>query len=178
MTYSWGWYGAYLKQTYPSLEWDVAPLPTWTGNLAPAYERNNGDATPGVNPKISDDRKAVAFDFIHFLLDNEQATIDTVLMTAQGPVMKRIVDRPELQASKITSLAASLLDRTVWPGALPPLDDIWTKTIIDGLKTQQSVDVILKAYEEQSNAGIAELKSIFWIYERSYAHNSDMRPSQ
>jgi len=141
MVYDWGWYGAYVKQTYPSLEWDVAPIPTWTGNIAPAYDRNNGDATPGVNPKISADRKAVAFDFIHFLLDNEQATIDTDLMTAQGPVMKRIVDRSELKASKITSLSASLLDRTIWPGPFPStLDDICLKTINDGLKTQQSVD--------------------------------------
>ena len=42
MRYNWTWFGAFLQQS--DVEWDVAPLPTSTGQSHPARGRNNYEA--------------------------------------------------------------------------------------------------------------------------------------
>jgi len=175
MTYQWGWFANVMKNTYPSIKYGVFALPTFTGQIAPAVDRTNGDATLGVNAAVSAERKAVAFDFVHFLIDNEDANIQAALMTNQAPVMKRIMDRPELVDNVITKVAAAYIDHTIWPGPIPPnFDSINLATIADGLKANQSVNDIVKAWETKQNENLAAQTKAWWIYERNYAFDDLM----
>jgi multiple sugar transport system substrate-binding protein len=177
MIYMWGWFNGYLQANNPNIEFGVFKLPTWDGKVPPAYDRNNGESTFSVNPKISDDNKMVAFDFIHYVIDNADYAKTLALKSSQAPVMKRIKTDPDLLADLAVSTTIAELDRTLWPGAFSTgWDPIKTKTIVDGIKTGMAPGEILALYEQENNKDLEKYKSIYWAQERSYSHAADMKP--
>lgn len=119
MIYCWGWIGSPLKLRFPNIKFGFFPTPTFKGNTPAAYDRNNGESTPGVSAQTSPEAKNTAFDFIKYLLCNDDALIDynTVLYTA--PSKKVLIDRPEISRDVVLAGQAALLERTFWPGPVP-----------------------------------------------------------
>jgi multiple sugar transport system substrate-binding protein len=177
MIYMWGWFNGYLVANNPDIQFGVFKLPTWDGKTPPAYDRNNGESTFSVNPKAPDDNKAVAFDFIHYCIDNAAYAKEMALKGSQAPVMKRIKNDPDLLADPAVSTTMLILDHTVWPGAFSTgWDPIKQKTIGDGIKTGMDAASILKLYEDQNNKDLANYKGVYWNQERTYKYASLMQP--
>ena len=175
MIYMWGWFNGYLVANNPNIQFGIFKLPTWDGKTPPAYDRNNGESTFSVNPKISATNKAVAFDFIHYCIENEDYNRQIALKGSQAPVMKRIKEDKELLADPAVGVTLQELDRTLWPGAFSTgWDPIKTKTVVDGVKTGLGVDQILSMYESQNNSDLAKYKNVYWDQEWVYKYSADM----
>ena len=175
MIYSWGWLASYLASQFPKLEWGVFRLPTWSGELAPVYDLNNGDATPCVNAKSSAQAKAIAFDFLRWLLSNEDATTELCLVTSQAPVMKRIKDRAELRANPMIDITLQVIDRTLWVGSwTPELRQLLGKWINEALINGMPPSEALPALQAGVDADIANAPAGYWTVERLYKYASEM----
>ncbi|MBE3143626.1 MAG: hypothetical protein IMZ61_06855, partial [Planctomycetes bacterium] len=161
----------------PNVEFGIFKLPTWDGKVPPAYDRNNGESTFSVNPKAPDANKAVAFDFIHYVIDNENYARDLALKSSQAPVMKRLKTDQQLLADQAISTTIAELDHTLWPGVFSTgWDPIKTKTVSDGIRTGMAADQILALYEQENNKDLTKYKNVYWNQERSYKYASQMLP--
>ena len=175
MMHAWGWVKGVLDSQYPDIEWGVFRLPTWTGDLKPCVGIHNGDCSPGVNPKSSTEAKAVAFDFLHWLLSNEDAAVEACLFTQQGAVMKRIKDRPELLQNPMINVTLQVLDRTLWVGNVPQrMDELMAKYINDAIENGVPMAQALPALQKELDADIARQPSEYWTVERLYKYAADM----
>ena len=71
MIYAWGHMEGTLKEKYPDIDYGVFATPTFSEDTPFAYDRYNGESTPGVNKNQSKEQQAVAQDFIKYLLAND-----------------------------------------------------------------------------------------------------------
>lgn len=118
MICGWTWIPNYIKSTFPDIELGYFPTPSFDGNPA-AFDRNNGDATPCVSAKASDAGKAVAFDFIKYLLANDDFILDFALFNGVFPAKYSIDNAQEIIDSPVHQAMKSTIDKTIWPGPIP-----------------------------------------------------------
>ncbi len=119
MIYGWGWVNNWLAKNNPETSFDTFPLPAWTDDVPPAYDRNNGESTPCVNKASSPEKKAVAFDLLKFFLasDDYLQMIDQKFSLA--PSKRSLSKKKPFVEEKAFSSFQRILDRTVWPGVVP-----------------------------------------------------------
>jgi multiple sugar transport system substrate-binding protein len=138
MIYGWGWANTWLKQNSPKLEYGVFPTPSWTSATPPAYDRNNGESSMGVNIASSKDRQAVAFDLIKYFLASKKYLVEMCLAFGVAPSKYSLDSEPALKDDPLQVTISKILDRTVWPGPLPSFyeeaitQDLVDAVIIDG----------------------------------------------
>ena len=60
MIYAWGHMEGTMKEKYPDIDYGVFATPTFTKGTPFAYDRYNGESTPGVNKNQSKEQQAVA----------------------------------------------------------------------------------------------------------------------
>lgn len=119
MIYEWGHLGGTLKNDYPSLEYGTFQTPIPDANEIPyAFDRYNGESTPGINAGAADAQKAVAQDFINFFLTDKTNMKSLVLNYSLAPSYKLLVDDKDIAANPVVKALGSL-DRYIWPGPMP-----------------------------------------------------------
>ncbi len=118
MICDWTWIPGYLKDTYPDVEIGVFPTPSFDGNPA-AYDRNNGECSPCVSAKAGDANKAVAFDFVKFLLASDDFIKEFSLSNGIYPSKYSLDNDADIAASPIHGALAQTINKTIWIGPLP-----------------------------------------------------------
>lgn len=119
MVYKWGWFISELDNNYPDIEYGVFATPTATEEVPMAYDRYNGESTPGINSNQSEEQQAVAQDFIRYILANDDYSVQAALSYASYPTKVTVADHEEILNHPILQVMAPRVDRLIWPGPFP-----------------------------------------------------------
>lgn len=163
MIYAWGWTNTWLKHNYPDLDFGVFPTPSWTAGTPPAYDRNNGESSMGVNIASPKDRQAVAFDLIKFFLASKKYLVEMSLAFGVAPSKYSLDGEAALKGDPLLGTFAKTLDRTEWPGPLPSFyEEIISSDIVDA--------VVLDGKDIRSSLAAAEKRLIPLFRQSSFAN--------
>ncbi|MEI5990085.1 hypothetical protein A5881_001578 [Enterococcus termitis] len=134
MVYKWGWYLNELDTNYPDIDYGVFATPTPTEDVPFAYDRFNGESTPGVNKNQTDEQQAVAQDFLRYCLANDEYSKKGSLSLASFPTKKSLANDKEILANPVLKAIAPRVDRLIWPGPFPAtIESTGTETMEDVL---------------------------------------------
>lgn len=133
MIYAWSWAANDLERNYPNTDYGFFCLPTWDGNIPPAYDYNNYECSIAVNRNTGDIEKQVGEDFLLFSLCNNEVLL-TIMEQAQIVPSKISLQRNELDKLGIViQEQAKYIERTVFRGILPEAVFAYTKLIMTDL---------------------------------------------
>lgn len=167
MVYKWGWYQGELKNKYPDIDYGVFPTPTPTKDTPFAYDRYNGESTPGINKNQTKEQQAVAQDFLKYLLANDDYSKQGALNLASFPTKKSLAKDKDILADPVLKALSNRIDRLIWPGAFPAvIESTSTQTMEDVLYNGKSVDQALKDGQAKIDKEMA--KSDFKASESKY----------
>lgn len=175
ISYAWGWMDGYLKYAYPDLSFGWFKIPTFDGEVPPAYDRSNVQLVGSVAAKTAEANKAVAFDFLKYIACNDQALIEFSVYSGAVPTKYSLLNHPEVLESEAIKVQLEQIDRTVWPGAIP---DIYMTDLTIFLDQSMMLDQIpisevLDSCQEQVNTDLADLD--FKSSERSYKFSDELK---
>ncbi|MDH6364006.1 multiple sugar transport system substrate-binding protein [Enterococcus sp. PF1-24] len=173
MVYMWGWFLNDLNTNYPDIDYGVFPTPTPTEEVPFAYDRYNGESTPGINKNQSEEQQAVAQDFLRFCLANDEYSKKGALTLASFPTKKSLADDKEILGNPVLSAIAPRVDRLIWPGAFPAtvektgdqtLDDV----LYNGKDLEQAIkDGQAKMESEMKSTDFVSLDSAYEFYDEA-----------
>lgn len=174
MIYCWSWATNYLRTSFPKLQFDFIPLPSFDGKPA-ALARSNGETTPCVSPKAADANKKVAFDFLKYILANNDFQVNYCINAGVAPAKKSLDTNSQITSDTTLKVLAKCVDLTIWPGVLPTAVDLNTQAIInDGIFVKNGdVATVLKKFDDESVKNAAKAK--FATVERSYKNADKMK---
>lgn len=119
MIYCWGWASNYFKSNFPNLNYGAFPLPVFDENNFVAYGRNNGDVSLGVSKYSDDNKKQAALDFVLYQMCNNDMIIEYDVFDGMAPSKYSLTDHEAIQEEPVLKVEAEMLDKTIWPGAVP-----------------------------------------------------------
>ena len=168
MIYAWGHMEGTLKEKYPDIDYGVFATPTFTKDVPFAYDRYNGESTPGVNGNQSEEQQAVAQDFIRFILANDDYIRTAVKYLNSFPAKASLQDDEEILAQPVMAAIQPRVDRLIWPGPAPATVETSGKTAIQNvLQNGMSIDDALKEAQAQMDTDMKS--SDFTSMESKYA---------
>ncbi|MCC5974307.1 MAG: extracellular solute-binding protein [Rubellimicrobium sp.] len=117
MGYVYNWVGGWLDAN-SNVDWGWFPAPVFEG--APAIGRNNVENSFAVSAASPDDKKAVALDFVRFVISEEDLVLQQVLETGGVPTLRSLLDHPLVLENPIAaeSIARNMIESTVY-GPIP-----------------------------------------------------------
>jgi multiple sugar transport system substrate-binding protein len=175
--YCWGWVGSELQTKYTSIKYGFFPIPTFDGNTPKAYDRNNGESSPGVSAKADAAHQAVAFDFIKYYLANDTAMQQFDTLDYMAPSKFALDNNPKIVGDPALEGQAKLLTRTYWPGPVPdPYFTDITKYIGDDIMIN-NIPVAQAIAKAQSVVDTDLPSTGFKSTENSYQYASEMLPN-
>ena len=144
MVYKWGWFLNELDTNYPDIEYGVFATPTPSTETPFAYDRYNGESTPGINKNQSDDQQAVAQDFLRYCLANDDYSINGALAMASFPTKKSLAENADILANPVLEAIAPRVERLIWPGPFPAtVESTGTETMEDVLFNGKDLDMAI-----------------------------------
>lgn len=150
MVYKWGWFLNELNTNYPDIEYGVFATPTPTEEVSFAYDRFNGESTPGINKNQTKEQQAVAQDFLRYCLANDDYSKAGALALASFPTKKSLADNQEILANPVLKAIAPRVERLIWPGPFPStLESTATETMEDVLFNGKDISASLKVGQEK-----------------------------
>lgn len=168
MICDWTWIPSYIASTFPEVEIGYFPTPSFDGNPA-AFDRNNGECSPCVNSKASSEAKAVSFDFIKYLLANDDFIREFSLLNGIFPSKYSLDNDAGINGSPIHQTLKATIDKTLWMGPLPgQIESSIGKYLQDDfLKNNVSAEKAVAKTDEIIAKDLANLS--FTPVERRYA---------
>lgn len=180
MIYVFTWAATELALGAPEIDYGVALVPTLDGQVPPAYDRGNTEATTVVSSHTTPEKKLIGFDFIKWYTGDR----DMMIERAQGgvaPVLKSIFDDPEIVNDPVVSALVEQTDRCVWSGFPPEYEgtvagEIGDAAILSGTQSIQvglenTQKIVQEAVDDKLEAGDV----ISWGYqEHNYKHADEM----
>ncbi|MFJ7978315.1 extracellular solute-binding protein [Peribacillus sp. NPDC096379] len=170
MVYKWGWMQGELNNNYPDIEWGVFRIPTPTDEVPFAFDRYNGESTPGINANASREEQAVAQDFLKFILAGEDFGRAFSLFNASFPSKKSLAKDPDILADPVLRALAPNIDRYIWPGSFPSAVETQSGKVFEEI-FYNGVDIkdAIKAGQEQmekdmKNADFETVESKYKFY--------------
>ncbi|MCE5236155.1 MAG: extracellular solute-binding protein [Eubacteriales bacterium] len=151
MICDWTWIPGYINGTFPDIDLGIFPTPSFDGDPA-AFDRNNGECSPCVSAKAGDAAKAVAFDFVKYLLAGDDFIRDFSLLNGIFPSKYSLDNDPEINASPVHLALKATINKTVWPGPVPSqveeiqgkyLQDDFLKNNTPAAKAAANTDAIM-----------------------------------
>lgn len=118
MVYKWGHFYGYMKTNYQDVKYGTFEIPTVKENPF-AYDRYNGEATPGINKNATKEQKEVAQDFIRFYLANQEKQKELCMNYSLFPANNALRGDKELQKNPAIKAVSKHIDDYIWPGAMP-----------------------------------------------------------
>lgn len=167
MVYNWGWYFNELQTNYPDINFGVFSTPTPTEATPLAYDRYNGESTPGINENQSDAQQAIAQDFLRFCLANDEYSRKGALALASFPTKKSLAEDPDILAHPVLGKIAPRVERLIWPGAFPAtVETTAIQTFEDILFNEKDISQALidgqsKMESEMRNTNFRSVESSF-----------------
>lgn len=145
MVYAWGWLEGLLKEKYPNVEYGIFPTPTFMKETPFAYDRYNGESTPGINAHQSKEQQAVAQDFIKFILANDAFIRSAVKHLNSFPAKKSLQNDPEIIKAPVMAAIQPRVNRLIWPGITPSTVETSSKAAFQNvMQNGQSIDSAVK----------------------------------
>lgn len=174
MTYNWGHYYGTLKDKYPSIDFGTFQTPVAAkGDIPYAYDRTNGESTPGINKNASPQAQQVAQDFIKFFLTSNDLLKDLCLHYSLFPAANALAGDEEI-ASHPVMRALGSIDRYVWPGPMPAtVEDNAKVAVSEVFYNGVDIDTALATATATINADLA--KTEFTSVEAQYAHADELK---
>ncbi|PFI60670.1 sugar ABC transporter substrate-binding protein [Priestia megaterium] len=173
MVYKWGWMEGELKNNYPDVEWGVFQTPTPSKDTPFAYDRYNGESTPGINKNAPKDQQAVAQDFLKFLLAGEEFSKEFSLFNASFPAKKSLSDDPDILADPVLKTLAPNIDHYIWPGAFPaPVETVSGKVAEEIFYNDVDIKSAIKSGQVQmekdmKNANFKSVESKYKFFSKN-----------
>lgn len=169
MIYAWGALEATLKDKYPDVDYGIFATPTFTKDTPFAYDRYNGESTPGVNGKQSKEQQAVAQDFIKFLLANDDYIRAAVKSLNSFPAKTSLQKDKDILAQPVMAAIQPRVDRLIWPGPFPATVETSGKTAFENVfQNGMSISEALKTAQTQMDTDMKS--STFTSAESKYAY--------
>lgn len=177
MAPSMTYYGRSLTVRYPDVQWFTIPYPTVTGENLPSKGGFNYEVGLAVSPQSTPEKKAVAWDFLHWFMSNPEKLVDMAILHNVTPAYLKLVDHPYIKASVPISQLAAVMEYHIFPGDWPgPFWDAVYQYMTQGWQTGMSVDEVLRQTQEVGDRTMQAQE--FRILERGYAHADKMLPNQ
>lgn len=169
MIYAWGHMEGTLKEKYPDIDYGVFATPTFTEDVPFAYDRYNGESTPGVNGNQSEAQQAVAQDFIKFILANDDYIREAVKALNSFPAKVCLQEDADILAMPVMAAIAPRIDRLIWPGPAPATVETSGKTACENvMQNGMSIADALKDAQDQMDTDMKS--SGFQSMESKYAY--------
>lgn len=169
MVYKWGWYLNELKTNYPDVDFGVFATPTPSEDTPFAYDRFNGESTPGINKNQSKEQQAIAQDFLKYCLANDEYSKTGALALASFPTKKSLANDKDIMANPVLEAIAPRVERLIWPGPFPAtVESTGTQTMEDVLFNGKDLNAAVKAGQEKMEKDMKDTD--FTSLEDSYAH--------
>ncbi len=157
MVYKWGWMKGELATKYPDIEYGVFPTPTPTEEIPFAYDRYNGESTPGINKNQSKEQQAVAQDFLKYLLANDQYSKEAAFTYASFPTKKSLANDEEILSDPLLKILAPRIERLIWPGPFPATIETTSKQVIENiLYNGQDMNTAIKDGQEKMESDMKD----------------------
>lgn len=157
-----------MKEKYPDIDYGVFATPTFTKGTPFAYDRYNGESTPGVNKNQSKEQQAVAQDFIKYLLANDDYIREAVTELNSFPAKVTLQDDKEILAEPVMAAIQPRVKRLIWPGPAPStVESSGTIAFQNVFQNGMSIDKALKEAQNQMDADMKN--SDFVSLENKYA---------
>lgn len=118
MVYRWGHFYGYMETNYPDINYGTFEIPTVTEDPF-AYDRYNGESTPGINKNATPEQKEVAQDFIRFYLANQEKQKELCMNYSLFPSNNALRDDKDLLKNPAIQAVSEHIDNYIWPGAMP-----------------------------------------------------------
>lgn len=118
MVYRWGHFYGYMETNYPDINYGTFEIPTATEDPF-AYDRYNGESTPGINKNATPEQKEVAQDFIRFYLANLEKQKELCMNYSLFPSNNALRDDKDLLKNPAIQAVSEHIDNYIWPGAMP-----------------------------------------------------------
>lgn len=118
MVYRWGHFYGYMETNYPDINYGTFEIPTVTEDPF-AYDRYNGESTPGINKNATPEQKEVAQDFIRFYLANLEKQKELCMNYSLFPSNNALRDDKDLLKNPAIQAVSEHIDNYIWPGAMP-----------------------------------------------------------
>jgi multiple sugar transport system substrate-binding protein len=172
MGYSYAWMPGWVAATCPEKFDDlgVAPLPTFDG--APAQGLQLQEDFLGVFAGTDPDKKALIWDFIHFLLlEDDDRVIELAVDFGVPPDRQDLVNAPALQESELLQIGAAVAPYSVRPGPLPMFGDhmSFLNTAFEEITLQDvPVQEALDSAVEQANLDLETSGKVYSSTEWKY----------
>lgn len=168
MIYAWGYMEGTMKEKYPDIDYGVFATPTFTKGTPFAYDRYNGESTPGVNKNQSKEQQAVAQDFIKYLLANDDYIREAVAELNSFPAKVTLQDDKEILAEPVMAAIKPRVKRLIWPGPTPStVESSGTIAFQNVFQNGMSIDKALKEAQNQMDTDMKN--SDFVSLENKYA---------
>lgn len=153
MVYKWGWMAGELSTKYKDLEYGVFATPTFDAETVPfAYDRYNGEITPGINKNQSKEQQAVAQDFLKYLLANDKYTKENAFKNSGFPAKESLSEDKEILEHPVLRELAPRIERLIWPGPFPSTIESTSSQVIQNiLYNGESVDKAVKNGADKMN---------------------------
>ncbi|WP_339345601.1 extracellular solute-binding protein [Bifidobacterium apis] len=144
MVYQWGGFAGTLKLKYPDIDYGVFATPTFSEQTPFAYDRYNGESTPGVNKNQSKEQQEAAQDFLKYILANDKFIKDDAKAFNSFPAKKSLQNDSEILSMPIMAAIKPRIDRLIWPGPTPStMESSAKKSFQDVFQNHKSIDSAL-----------------------------------
>lgn len=150
MIYAWGWLVGTMADKYPNINYGVFPTPTFSTKTPFAYDRYNGESTPGINAHQSKEQQAVAQDFIKFILADPAYIRTAVKELNSFPAKKSLQKDKEILKNPVMDAIAPRVNRLIWPGPSPATIEDTSKIVISNVMNNgMAIDTAVKQGQEK-----------------------------
>jgi len=175
---NFAWISGVMVTGYPNVKYFVIPEPTFTGEDLPSRGYFNYEAGVSVNAKISDDRKAVAFDFVHWLFSDPQKLVDMNIIMGVAPAYDQNFKDPRILAIPEVKISIDNLPYKIFKGEDAwPLESQLIQSFDQAIIAGKSEDEIITGMQQICNKVMLQNPN-FLIRERSYQYADKMIPNQ
>lgn len=166
MRYNWTWFGRHADEA--GVNWDVAPLPTYSGDRYPARGRNNYESAMAVMAFTSEGNQRAAFEFIKWLNEDDEFIVQLNQLIGRIPGRTSTWNHPELHNSRIMRMLIETAPTTVFAGPIPE----WTWGVLYDVYEPIALGELAPevALERSISVGNAHFQQEppRWIVERNY----------
>lgn len=145
MVYCWGWLEGQLKDKYPDIDYGIFPTPTFSKDTPFAFDRFNGESTPSINAHQSKEQQAVAQDFIHYILANDEFIRSAAHKLNSFPAKESLKNDAEILKAPVMAAIGPRASRLIWPGPTPAtVETSGQKAFQNVMQNGQSIDQAIK----------------------------------
>jgi multiple sugar transport system substrate-binding protein len=178
MYIGFSWIVGSVRPLSEGMGWIGVPMPTPTGELAPAYGNMRFPVEASVNPYAPDDVKAVAWDFWHYTYSKASNVLnDMALDNGFVPAYNPVLDADAVKSDPIMNALAPTMEYSIISDVPDPIRDEQNQLLEQVILDPSDLDGKLAVAEQKMNAILAQRES--WpILERRYKHDDLMIPDQ